>query len=45
MSRTLKVIGNHIKFAVLLPVSEEAKNLTLALVDNITLTLTLIVNC
>ena len=35
MSRTLKVTGNHVKFArfVLLPVGEEAKNMTLALAD------------
>ena len=36
MSRTLKVTGNHVKFVhfVLLPVSEEAKNMTSALGDN-----------
>ena len=36
VSRTLKIAGNHVKFVrfVLLPVSEEAKNMTSASADN-----------
>ena len=37
MSRTLKVTGNHVKFArfVLLPISEEAKNVTSIFLFNV----------